>query len=68
MGIKNETWVAWIGAIIVAAVVCTYGVITFAYGNFETKDQAKERAAFIVDRLQKIEDKLDRVLQIPTRR
>jgi hypothetical protein len=49
------TWIAWLGATLVAAVTYT----AFAYTNFETKDSARESKSDIVQRLDRIENKLD---------
>lgn len=48
-------WIAWLGATVVACMALT----AFAYQNFETKDDAKEKKSDIVQRLDRIETKLD---------
>lgn len=63
---EPETWIGWLaGSAAVLAIT-----ITFAYGNFETKEHAKERADMVMQRLdqiadyaKRIDEKLDRVLE-----
>lgn len=62
------TWLAWIGAILVASMT----MVAYAYSTFETKDAAREkiessreRDGLIVQRLDRIENKVDRVLERP---
>lgn len=52
-----ETWIGWVGALVVVVAI----TITFAYGNFETIEHAKERADTIVKRLDTIADDLHRM-------
>lgn len=66
--IKTETWVGWIGAIAVAAVAACFILLTFAYGEFETKDDANKAAAIgekrddiMLQYLIRIDDKIDRI-------
>ncbi len=46
-----------------ALVVGIAATITFAYGEFETKEHSKERADMIIQRLDRIETKLDQALE-----
>ncbi len=49
------TWIGWIGATVVAALIgCAY-----AFNTFQTKDDAKETKSDIVQRLDRIENKID---------
>lgn len=49
------TWVGWIGATTVAALIgCAY-----AFTTFQTKDEAKDSKSDIVQRLDRIENKVD---------
>ena len=57
----KETLLGWFGATLLAAVVGTAGVITYVYANFETKDTAQLRATNVVERLERIETKIDRL-------
>lgn len=61
--VKREIWIAWLGATAVAAVVMTFTLLTFAYGQFETKEHAKDRSEASDKRLERIEQKLDAVLE-----
>lgn len=56
--ITQEIWLGWIGALIVATAI----TITFAYGNFETKEHAKETRDHLAVQLERIENKLDQSL------
>lgn len=57
------TWVGWIAATMVAALIFT----SFAYTNFETKDDAKEKKSDITQRLDRIENKVDAIKNEVTR-
>jgi hypothetical protein len=57
--ISNETWLAWIGAIIVTVAVGT----AFAFGNFETIDHAKQTRDAFQSQLIRMDDKLDRIIE-----
>lgn len=57
--IKTELWVAWIGATVAAAITMTFVLLTFAYGQFETKDTANLRAAALAQRFEAVEKKID---------
>lgn len=61
--IDRETWLAWLGATGVAAVTMTFVLVTFVYANFETKDHAKEQRDATDKRLERIEDKMDALLE-----
>mgnify|MGYP001499077487 CR=1 FL=1 len=52
-------WVAWVGATVAAAVSIT----VFAFSNFETKERAVEVKSDLVQRLDRIEGKVDKILQ-----
>ena len=52
-------WIAWVGATVAAAVSIT----VYAYNNFETKSQAVESKTDLVQRLDRIEGKVDRLLE-----
>ena len=41
-GIPVSTWVGWVGGVFASSICGTAIAITFAYGNFETKDHAIE--------------------------
>jgi cell division protein FtsL len=58
---KNLEWAKWIVATIVAAVTMSVGVVTSAYGIFETKEQVESIYTVIKDRLDRIESKIDRM-------
>jgi hypothetical protein len=62
MNVKAESWVAWLGATAVAAVTGTFVFMSFAYGQFETREHAKERIDLLQARLDAIDAKLDRLL------
>lgn len=50
-------WVGWIGATVAAALIgCAY-----VYATFQTKDEAKENKSDIVQRLDRIENKVDEI-------
>lgn len=51
------TWVGWIGATIVAA--CIF--CAFAFTNFETKDEAKDKKADIVKSLDEIKTEIHEI-------
>lgn len=63
MGIKQEVWVGWLAAVAVSAVAGTFVAITFAYAQFETKEHAREKQDASERRLERIEDKLDAVIE-----
>jgi hypothetical protein len=56
--ISNETWIGWVGAFVIAVAV----TITFAYGEFETKEHAKDKSEAVVKRLDRMDDKLDQII------
>lgn len=62
MNFKTETWIAWMGATVAAIAGVVFLAITFAYGQFDTKDHAAERASHLDKRLERIETKLDSML------
>lgn len=55
MRFKTETWVAWIGATVAAALT----MAAFAFATFETKEHSKEVKEDIAERLTRIESKID---------
>lgn len=46
-----------------AIIVTSISVVAWAYEKFDTKEAAKERAGYIENRLERIEQKLDRLLE-----
>lgn len=40
--LKSETWIGWLGAACVFCATAVAITITYAFGQFETKDHAKE--------------------------
>lgn len=52
----------WINILLVGLGLFGGSVFTL-YSIFETKDASKERAALIINRLDRIEDKLDAVIE-----
>ena len=52
-------WIAWLGATAVACV----GLTSFAYQTFQTKEEARDDKADVVQRLMRMEDKLDRIIE-----
>lgn len=52
-------WIAWIGATVAAALTG----LAFAYSTFETKDNAHEHMGTVEQRLDRLETKLDRVIE-----
>ncbi len=57
--VRQEVWVGWMGALVAA----TFVVITFAYASFETKEHAKETRDALDKRLERMEDKMDAMLE-----
>jgi hypothetical protein len=53
-------WIAWLGATVAAAAT----IVAFAYSNFQTKDEARIYEGNSTQRLDRIETKVDRVLEI----
>lgn len=58
------TVIGWIGATLIAAFTFT----VFAYNEFETKEHAKESHASVVKQLDSIEAKLDKLIEVRTKR
>ena len=58
LSLEEGQWIAWIGATIVAAIIGT----SFVYANFQTKADALEQKGDIVQRLDRIESKVDAIL------
>ena len=52
---------AWIAATTTAGITMT----SFAYSTFETKGHAESMLQILVDRLNRIENKLDRLIEKP---
>lgn len=61
--VERETWLAWLGATLIAAVSMTFVLLTFAYANFETKEHAKETRDDDAKWRGRIEDKIDALLE-----
>lgn len=59
--IKTETWVAWVGACVLAT--CSF--VVFAYANFETKEHAKEVRGALSEDLHRLENKIDALADQP---
>jgi|GEM_PF-7097405 len=55
----NERQIKWIEFVIFVVVLCV-GVVTFSYNTFATKESVKDS---IVDRLDRIENKVDRLIE-----
>jgi len=64
MKIQAESWVSWIGATVAAAVTGMFVLLTFAYGQFETKDHAKERMETMKEQLTSIDTKIDKLTSV----
>jgi len=52
-------WIAWLGAALVACAALT----SFAYQTFQTKDDSRHYEGFLIERLDRIENKLDAALE-----
>lgn len=57
--VKSEVWVGWM----VTLVAATFVAITFAYAQFETKEHSKEVRDGTDKRLERIENKLDALIE-----
>lgn len=57
--IKLETWLGWI----LAVLTCCVSLVGYTYQNFEQKADADKKDASIEKRLDRIEDKLDKVIE-----
>lgn len=55
--IKAEQWIAWILATATAALT----MAAYAFTTFETKDHSKEIKSDLSERLNRIDQKLDRI-------
>jgi hypothetical protein len=55
----NERQIKWIEFVISVVILCV-GVVTFSYSTFATKEGVKDS---IVGRLDRIENKLDRLIE-----
>lgn len=49
---STPQWIAYLGALVGVSVALT----AFAFQNFETKEDAKERKGEVIERLKRIED------------
>lgn len=58
-GIATIEWIMLIGSIMAA----TVGVVAYAFGNFETKESSRELREQIWQRLEKIENKIDYLIE-----
>lgn len=56
-------WIAWI----LAAAVGSFTLLSFSYGQFETTVHSSERNEQVMRRLDRLEEKLDRILLLPRR-
>lgn len=52
---SSEQWIAWLASTVIAAAF----LVSYAYSNFETKDQAKDKSSSFEKRLDRVEQKLD---------
>jgi hypothetical protein len=52
-------WIAWI----IAAAVGGFSLLSFSYATFETKDHARESSDILMNRLDRMEEKLDRLIE-----
>lgn len=57
MHFKTETWIAWIAATLTAALTLS----AFAFNSFELKEDARQKKEDLIKRLERIEDKIDRI-------
>ena len=60
---KSIEWFKWVVATTVAAISMSIGVVTSAYAIFETKESAQQIYLVLKERLDRIEEKLDRIYQ-----
>lgn len=63
LNLETRDWIAWLGATLVACATLSATLAAYAYTNFQTKDEAKHVEQFLVERLNRIEEKLDRVIE-----
>lgn len=56
-------WISWISGVIISAVGAGIGVMTYAYATFQTVRAAEHDQSAITDRLDRMEDKIDRLLE-----
>lgn len=59
----TSSWLKFLAGAILGAMSAGAGVVSYAYTTFETKSAAIEKKADITQRLDRIETKLDRVLE-----
>lgn len=57
-----------IGATVAAIVTAAAGFTNWAYETFQTKEQGDQRVVSIERRLERIEDKIDRISEITSAR
>ncbi len=55
--ISSETWLGWLGSLAIAVAVTT----AFAFTNFEMKDAHNKDQDLLIQRLNRMEDKIDRL-------
>lgn len=55
-----------IGATVAAIVTGAAALVSWAYETFETKEQGDQRILSVERRLERIEDKIDRIIEAPT--
>ena len=59
VNLEQGQWIAWIAATIAAAITLT----GFVYANFQTKSEAVEQKGDLIQRLDRIEAKVDQLIQ-----
>ena len=59
MNFSSAQWIAWLSATVVAAAT----MVSAAYTQFETKDNAKDTKSELIQRLDRMEEKLDTILE-----
>lgn len=64
MNFSAKTWVAWLGSTLIAALTMS----AFVFGNFQSKDQARQDKEDVHKRLDRLESKSDRMLEMLSRR
>lgn len=57
MKFSTTQWISWIAATVSAAVVLT----AFAYQNFETKEDSKEKKQDIMEAIRSMDQKVDKL-------
>lgn len=57
-----------LGGTVAAIVTGAAALVSWAYETFETKEQSDQRVLSVERRLERIEDKIDRIIEAPTAR